>query len=103
MQKIKRGDLVQVIKGKDAGKKAKVLRLFPSQGRAIVEGLNLSKKHKRRTREDDKGGIVSIEQPLALSNLMLFCKSCNRPVRCGFMLLSDGTKSRICRKCKETI
>lgn len=103
MIKIKRGDLVQVIKGRDRGKKAKILRFFPQQQKAIVEGINLVKKHKRRTREDDKGGIVSLEAPISISNLMLFCKSCNRPTRIGFTLLTDGTKSRVCRKCKEVI
>lgn len=103
MFKIKRGDLVQAIKGKDKGKKAKVLVLLPSAKKAIVEGLNMVKKHKRRTQQDDKSGIISVEKPISLNNLMLFCKSCNRPVKTGFKVLTDGTKSRFCKKCKETI
>lgn len=103
MLKIKRGDTVQVIKGKDRGKKGKVLQILSQGKRAIVEGLNLVKKHKRRTQTDQQGGVVSIEMPISLPNIMLFCKQCNRPVRAGFSILKDGTKSRICRSCKETL
>lgn len=103
MFKIKRGDTVQVIKGKDRGKKGKVLKLIPEENRAIVEGINLIKKHKRRTREDEQAGIVTLEAPIHLSNLMFFCKHCNRTTRVGFTILKDGTKSRFCKKCKELI
>lgn len=103
MFRIKRGDTVEVIKGKDRGKKGKVLRLSPFVNRAIVEGINTVKKHKRRTREDEKGGIVSIEMPIELSNLMLFCKHCNHRARIGFRILKDGTKSRFCKSCNEVI
>ncbi|OGX19958.1 MAG: 50S ribosomal protein L24, partial [Omnitrophica WOR_2 bacterium RBG_13_44_8] len=85
------------------GKRAKVLKVFPFECRAIVEGINLVKKHRRKTREDQQGGVVSIEMPIALSNLMLFCKSCNRRTRAGFSLLKDETKARICKHCKEVI
>lgn len=103
MFKLRAGDIVEVIKGKDIGKRGKILKLFWHQNHAIVEGLNLVKKHRRRTQQDQQGGIVSIEAPIDLSNIMLFCKSCNRAVRVGFSILKDGTKSRICKSCKETI
>lgn len=103
MLKIKKGDTVQVIKGKDRGKKGKVLKISPDENRTIVEGINLIKKHRRKTREDQQGGIVSIEAPINISNLMLVCKNCNRAVRVGFTLLKDGTKSRFCKSCKEAI
>jgi len=103
MFKIKKGDIVEVAKGKDRGKKGKVLRVFLSNSRVIVEGINMVKKHKRRTREDDKGGIVPIEAPISLANLKLFCKNCNRGRRVGFSILKDGTKTRICKDCKEAI
>ena len=101
MHKIKQGDLVQAIKGKDSGKKGKVLQILSDKGRAIVEGINLAKKHRRKTREDQQGGIVSIESPISLANLMHFCKHCNRPTRIGFTILKDKTKSRFCKICKE--
>jgi len=103
MYKIKRGDIVQVIKGDDKGKKGKVLKIFPIENRAIVEGINLVKKHRRKTREDQQGGIVSIEAPITVANLMLLCKHCGRAVRVGFKTLSDGTKSRFCKVCKEAL
>jgi len=105
MQKIKKGDTVQVIKGKDAGKKGRVLEIIiqESSRRAIVEGANLVKKHKRQTRQDQQGGIVSIEAPINVSNLMVFCKKCDRPVRLGFTVLKDQAKVRFCKSCKETI
>jgi len=103
MFKIRRGDIVQVIKGKDSGKKGKVLSILTQRKCAFVEGLNLVKKHKRQTRQDQQGGILSIEAPVSLANLMLFCKHCNRPVRVGFSILKDGTKSRFCKSCKEAV
>lgn len=103
MSKIKKGDIAQIMKGKDRGKKGKVIAIFPEEKRALVEGLNLAKKHKRQTRQDQQGGIVSIEAPVSLSNLALFCKTCNRPVRAGFSILADKTKSRICKSCKEAV
>jgi len=103
MFKIKKGDTVEVVKGKDRGKKGKILSVLPSSVRAIVEGINMVKKHKRRTREDDKGGIISIETPISITNLMLFCKNCNRGRRVGFTILKDGTKTRFCKNCKEAL
>ncbi|MFA5063191.1 MAG: 50S ribosomal protein L24 [Candidatus Omnitrophota bacterium] len=103
MQKIKKNDIIQVIKGKDKGKKGKVIQIFNESGRALVEGINLAKKHKRQTRQDQKGGIVSIEMPIALSNIMLVCKHCDKAARVGFLILKDGTKSRVCKSCKEVI
>ena len=103
MLKLKKGDLVQAVKGKDKGKKGKVLRILPEAGRAIVEGINMLKKHKRRTQKDQQGGVVSIEMPIALANIMYYCKQCNRPVKVGFALIKDGTKGRFCKRCKEAI
>lgn len=103
MFKIRKGDTVQVIKGKDAGKKGKVITIFTENSKALVEGLNLVKKHKRQTRQEQKGGIVSIEAPISVSNLMLFCSHCSNPARVGFKVSGDGVKSRFCKSCKEVI
>ena len=103
MYKIRRNDTVQVIAGKDRGKKGKILQLFPKDNRAIVEGINLVKKHQRKTQQNQQGGITQIPLPIHLANLMIICKNCNKPTRAGFTTLKDGTKSRICRKCKEPI
>jgi len=103
MNKIRKGDIVQVTKGKDKGKKGKVIQVLSATKRALVEGINLAKKHKRQTRQDQQGGIVSIEMPIAVSNIMLVCKNCNKPSRIGFVVSKDGIKSRLCRVCKEAI
>lgn len=103
MIKIKRNDTVKVISGKDRGKQGKVLRVFQGSERAIVERINLVKKHLRRRREDQQSGIVSLEAPIALSSLMMLCKHCNKPTRVGFTKLKDGKKVRLCKKCKEII
>jgi len=74
MQKIRKNDIIQVVTGKDKGKKGKVVQVLPEAARALVEGINLAKKHKRQTRQDTQGGIVSIEMPIAIANIMLVCK-----------------------------
>lgn len=103
MLKIRKEDIVQVIKGKDTGKKGRVLEVIRQKNRALVEGINLVKKHKRQSRQDQQGGIVSIETPISLANIMLLCKHCGRPARIGFKVAPDGTKSRFCKGCKEVI
>ena len=103
MQKIKKNDIVQITKGKDKGKQGKVIDVIEDGARARVEGLNLAIKHKRQSRQDQKGGIISIEMPLSVSNLMLFCKHCSKPSRVGAMILKDGTKTRFCKSCKGAL
>lgn len=103
MLKIKKGDMVQVIKGRDKGKKGKVLNIFLASRKGLVEGINMVKKHKRQTSQEQKGGIISVEAPIAVANLMVFCKACNKPTRVGFLANKDNTKSRICKKCKGVL
>lgn len=103
MFRIKKGDTVFVNKGKDRGKKGRVLEILRDSGRALVEGINLVKKHKRRTQQDQKGGVVSIESPISIANIALLCSHCNKAARAGFTVLKDGTKARICKACKEVI
>ncbi|MFA5099282.1 MAG: 50S ribosomal protein L24 [Candidatus Omnitrophota bacterium] len=99
MQNIKKGDIVQILKGKDRGKKGKVITVFTAAGKALVEGCNIAKKHSRQTRQDQKGGIINIEVPIALANLGCVCKACDKPTRVGFKIAKDGTKERICKHC----
>ncbi|MCX7927887.1 MAG: 50S ribosomal protein L24 [Candidatus Omnitrophica bacterium] len=100
MLKIKKGDLVLVRKGKDKGKKGKVLQIIRDKSKALVEGINLVKKHRRITRQDQQTGIITVEAPISIANLMVVCKGCNRPTRVGFVINKDGIKQRICKKCK---
>jgi len=103
MFKIRKGDLVYVLTGKDRGKKGTVLKVLPKENRIIVEGINYVKKHMRKRREDEPGGIVQIEVPIHISNLAIFCKKCNRFSRVGFRILEGGEKKRFCKRCKEII
>lgn len=103
MERIRKNDTVVVITGKDKGKKGKVLSVLGRQSRAIVEGINLIKRHQRRRSQDIPGGIIEKEAPIHLSNLMLFCSHCNRATRIGITHLKDGSKVRFCKKCKEVV
>lgn len=103
MLKIKKNDTVQVLKGKDAGKSGKVVMIDGVKKRALVEGLNMHTKHRRQTRQDQQGGIVHIEAPIPLANLMVVCKHCNQPSRVGISTSKDNVKNRICKKCKEVM
>ena len=100
--KIKRGDEVLVIKGKDRGKKGKVRKAFPKEGRIIVEGVNRVKRHIRRVAELRQTGIVEREAPIHVSKVKLICPKCGKPTRVGYKLLEDG-KVRVCKKCGEEI
>lgn len=103
MLKIRKGDTVSVIAGKDKGKQGKVLHVLPLENKALVEGVNYVKKATRRTQsEQQHSGIVSVERPIACSNLMVVCKNCNVAARVGFSLLKDKSKGRVCKKCNET-
>lgn len=100
---VKKGDLVVIIKGKDIGKKGKVLSVDQEKGRVIVERINLVKRHTRPTRQVRQGGIIEKEAPVAGAKVMLFCSKCGRPVRSGHRFLPDGKKVRVCRRCGEEI
>ena len=101
MNKIKKNDVVYVLSGRSKGKSGKVFRIYPSKGSALVEGINYVKKHTRKTKSDQQGGIVQKESPIHLSNIALFCKTCNKPAKVGINVLADGTRSRYCKRCKE--
>lgn len=103
MNKIKKSDTVYVLTGRDKGKTGKVFRVMPKKNRALVEGVNYIKKHTRKTKQDQQGGIVQKESAIHISNLALFCKSCSKPSRVGISVLADGTRSRFCKRCKEVI
>ncbi len=101
---IKKNDLVFVLSGKDRGKTGKVLRVFPANGRAIVEGINFIQKHTRANPQKNvKGGILPKESSIHLSNLMVVCKRCNKHARVGFTHLPDGRKARVCKNCDELL
>lgn len=97
--KIKKGDTVKILSGKDRGKKARVIKVLPRESRLVVEGVNLKKKHQRSRRQDKKGEIVLMPHPVAYSAVQLVCPSCGQPTRVGRKTGSDGRKGRVCKKC----
>ena len=103
LARIKKNDTVMVIAGKERGKIAKVLRVLPQEDRAIVERLNVVKRHLKPRGPQSPGGIVEKEAPIHLSNIMPMCEKCNAPVRVGVRKLEDGTKARLCRRCGELL
>ncbi|MFC1643950.1 50S ribosomal protein L24 [Candidatus Omnitrophota bacterium] len=103
MLHIKKDDTVKVLAGKDRGKTGKVLKVFPAKERAVVQGVNFTKKHTRRSRQNEQGGILQREAAINISNLTVVCKGCNRSTRVGIDILNDGSKVRYCKKCKEIL
>ena len=101
--RIKRGDKVQVIRGKDRGKSGKVLRTVSDGKRVIVEGINTVRKHLRRRSEAEPGGVKDIPAAIDISNVLLFCSSCNKGVRFGVKVMDDKTKARICSRCDKPL
>jgi large subunit ribosomal protein L24 len=101
--KIRKNDTVLIIVGKDRGKKGKVRKALPKEKKVIVEGLNMIKRHSRAKGQARQAGIIELEAPMDVSNVMFICGKCNRPTRVGFRFLSDGRKARICRACDEVI
>ena len=100
--KIKKGDNVLVISGKDAGKTAKILKSLPKEGKILVEGVNLKSKHNRPKKQGEKGQIVKIATPFDVSNVKIICPKCGKAARIGYKIISDK-KFRICKKCKSEI
>lgn len=103
MAKIRKNDEVMVMVGRDRGRKGKVLRANPDESWIIVEGVNMIKRHMKPTRAVRQAGIVEKEARVQVSDVRLICRKCNRPVRVGFGFLDDGSKVRVCKKCREVI
>lgn len=100
---LKQNDQVEVIAGKDKGRVGKILRVHRDTNKAVVEKINMIKRHTKPSAMNQQGGIIDKEAPVHVSNLMLVCPKCSKTVRIGRRILEDGTKVRICKKCNETI
>lgn len=101
--KLRKNDNVMVIAGKERGTTGKILKVLSEKDRAIIERLNLVKRHTKPRGPQQPGGILEKEASIHISNLMLMCDRCNAPIRFGHKVLGDGKKVRICRRCGETI
>jgi large subunit ribosomal protein L24 len=97
--KLRKGDRVRVIAGKDLGREGEITRVLRDKDRVIVDGVNVAKKHQRATRATMQGGIIDKDMPVHVSNVKILCENCG-PTRIGFRFDSDGKKVRVCRKCE---
>jgi large subunit ribosomal protein L24 len=106
MNRIKKGDTVEVIAGKDLGQQGEVLTVLPKDNRVVVARVNIVKKHQKPRqagRQQTQPGIVEFEAPFDLSNVMLVCTQCKQSTRVGFRVNEEGVKVRVCKKCKQDI
>jgi large subunit ribosomal protein L24 len=97
--RIRKGDQVVVLSGKDKGRRAEVVRAIPGRDSVILEGVNVAKRHQKPTRATQQGGIIDKFMPIHVSTVALVCKACNQPTRIGYRFEDDGEKVRICKKC----
>lgn len=102
MMKIKSGDKVLIISGKDRGRVGKVFKSFPREKKILVEGINLRKKHVKPRREGEKGQIIEMPAPIDVSNVKLICPKCGKPTRVSFKIEAER-KFRVCKKCGQEV
>lgn len=100
---VKKGDTVYVLSGKDKGKKGKVLAVIPDEMMILVEGVNMSTKHKKPRSRYQQGGIIHQESPISSSKVMLVCERCKAPTKVSKLVHEDGQKDRVCKRCGEII
>ena len=100
---LKVNDQVEVITGKDKGRVGKIIKVYKKSDKALVERINMIKRHTKARAEGQEGQIVDKEAPIHVSNLMLVCPKCTNTARVARKTLDDGTKVRICKKCSESV
>lgn len=100
---VKKGDNVKILCGKDKGKTGEIIRAIPQKQRVVVQGANMMKKAQRPTQQNPQGGILTIEAPLHVSNVMLICPSCKEATRTAKRVNEQGKKVRVCKKCNKDI
>lgn len=102
--RLRKNDMVEVLTGRDAGKRGKILKVLPAKGRIIVQGVAFVKKHTRpNPQRNVKGGIAERESSIHASNVMILCGECGKRTRIGRKLLADGRKVRVCRHCEGVL
>ena len=100
---IRKGDTVVVLSGADSGKSGRVIAVFPKKGTVLVERVRLVKRHTKPGKMNRQGGIVQMENPVSVANLMLFCLKCEKGVRIGMKMLEGGARMRVCRACGQEV
>jgi large subunit ribosomal protein L24 len=102
LERVKKGDTVQVLTGKNRGKQGQVMKILTKKGRVLVERVNMIKRHQKPT-QNSQGGIVEKEASINASNVAPVCPKCRKGVRIGFTVHGDGKKVRVCKKCGEEL
>jgi large subunit ribosomal protein L24 len=100
--RLKKGDRVLVLSGKDIGKEGAITRVLPDRNMVIVDGINVAKKHQRSTRATMQGGIIDKDMPIDASNVAILCPACG-PTRIGYRVDDEGSKARVCKKCGRVL
>lgn len=100
--KILKGDKIKVVYGKDKGREGKVERVYKKQNKVLIEGINIYKKHVKKSEQSPKGGIVELPRALDVSKIVIICPKCSKPTRITIKR-EKGKKSRVCKKCKSII
>jgi large subunit ribosomal protein L24 len=101
--RVKKGDTVEVLSGKQRGKRGQVMRVFPVKGKVIVDGANMSKRHTKPRGQTMQGGIIDKDMPLPVSAVAIVCSACGRPTRIGLREDDAGRKLRFCRRCESEL
>lgn len=101
--KLQKGDRVKITAGKDRGREGVVEKVFSKEGKVLVPGINICKKHVKPRGEKQPGGIVEMPRPLPVAKMALLCPKCKQPTRVGYQFRKDKNKSRICQKCNQLI
>ena len=101
--RLKKGDNVKVLSGKDSGKTGKILSVDPKRGKIMVEGINLLTRHQRPKKSGQKGQKVRLPAAMSASKLIVICSHCNKTTRIGFRINEKGLKLRVCKKCGKSI
>ena len=96
--KLKKGDRVRVLSGKDRGKEGVIMRVLPRDNKVIVDGVNVAKKHQKARTATSQGGIIDKDMPIPVPNVALLSPSDGKPTKVGYKVLEDGTKIRVCRR-----
>lgn len=101
--KVRKGDTVVVIAGKDRGKSGKVLSVLRGEQKVTIEKVNIIKRHTKPNQQNKQGGILEREAPIQISNVMIYCATCQQPVRAGSKVMPDGSRVRVCKNCGQLI
>lgn len=101
--KVKKGDKVYILTGKDNGKTGTVSKVMLKEKKVVIDGINLVKKNIKGNKENPQGGIIEKPMPINVSNVQVICSSCGKSSKVGFKTLKDGKKERICKKCSQVV